>query len=458
MSVAEVLGLLAPSFVACALFVAIHQCFGVHVLRRGVVFADLALAQVSALGVTLAFAAGHDPASAGGIAYTLFFAAAGAGLLTLARALPKNIHPEAYIGIIYVVSTAATMVVVDRAPQGVEHVKEIFVGSLLGLRAGDLPRLALGYGAIGAMLWLARKPIARVSERRRVAPARSTMGWDFLFYFLFGLVVTSSVSIAGVLLVFCFLIIPSIVGSLFSTRPAVALLVGWCAGVAASAAGLASSYAWDVPAGAALVIAFAATLLLAGVARSFVLAAAPVRTQRLRRLLRGTLGAGLAIATAAMLWLIAAPHADQPVIALAESWAGTGPERFLAPPEQSAYRQALAAARGKHAQAQRMLEEERQARWQGEGLSDDMVVRLGTFQQAFNEMARGEDFVVRELTTRAREREREREAPLVLTLCALGLALLLWPGALARVLRPRAKARSSACSRPGEQTTLTGAG
>ncbi|MEJ8840659.1 metal ABC transporter permease [Ramlibacter sp. AN1133] len=425
MPVPEVLGLLAPSFIGCALFVAIHQCFGVHVLRRGVIFVDLALAQVSALGVTLAFAAGHDPGSAAGIAYTLFFAAAGAALLTFARALPKDIHPEAYIGIVYVVSTAATMVVVDRAPQGVEHVKELFIGGLLGMRLDDLPRLGLAYGAIGAVLWAARKPIGRASAGGRRSDGMRDMGWDFLFYLLFGLVVASSVTIAGVLLVFCFLIIPSIIGALFSAKPAVSFLAGWIAGVAASAAGLAASFAWDLPAGAALVISFASVLMAACALRSLVLLAPAQGARHLRRLLRAACAGGFAVAIAASAWLVAAPHAEQPVIELLERLAGTGPERFLSADERRAYRQAAASAREKHTQAERMVWQERQARWQGEGLSDEAVVGLGTFQQAFNEMARGEDFVVRELTNRAREREREREAPLVLAACVLGLWLVL---------------------------------
>jgi zinc/manganese transport system permease protein len=116
--------LLAAPFAASALFVAIHATFGLHVLRRGIVFADLALAQMSALGATVAFAAGHAPTSAAGIAYTFLFAAIGAALLTASRAIPKEVQPEAYIGIIYVVATATTIVVVDRSPQGAEHVKQ----------------------------------------------------------------------------------------------------------------------------------------------------------------------------------------------------------------------------------------------------------------------------------------------------------------------------------------------
>jgi zinc/manganese transport system permease protein len=434
----ELVTLLAPAFIGCVLFVAIHECFGVHVLRRGVIFVDLALAQMSALGATLAFAAGHDPASAGGIAYTLFFAVAGAALLTLARTLPKNIHPEAYIGIVYVVSTAATIVAVDRSPQGAEHVKELFIGSIVGMSFADLPKLVVLYGAIGAALWLARRPIARASEPRP-ADAPAGMKWDFLFYFLFGLVVTSSVAIAGVLLVFCFLIIPAIVGSLFSARPATTLLTGWISGVLASAMGLAFSYAWDLPAGASLVIAFAAVLLGACLVRSIARIPGPLWPARLRGFARTGSAVLFATALAAMVWLIAAPHADQPLVVLIENLVGTGPQRFLTPGERARYEGAVESAKQRHAKAELITQQERNARWQGDGLSDDTILMMGTFQQAYNEMARGDDFVVRELTGRARERERTREAPIVIGVCVLGLWLVLrprWPARFASRFAP----------------------
>lgn len=426
MSLMELIALLAPPFAGCAIFVAIHEGFGVHVLRRGVIFVDLALAQMSALGATLAFAAGHDPTSAGGLAYTLFFSALGAALLALARALPKDFGHEAYIGIVYVVSTAATIVAVDQSPQGGEQVKQIFIGSILGMSFEDLPKLLIMYGVIGTILWLVRKPIGRASGPAPSTHARGDMVWDFLFYFLFGLVVTSSVAIAGVLLVFCFLIIPSIIGTLFSTRPAVSYLVGWSAGVIASAAGLGASFAWDLPAGAALVIAFAAVLLLACALRGVARGSTQTRLARVRSLARAVCAGILVVIVLAMLWLVAEPGADQPLVVFVEKLTGVGPERFLTPAERGRYAEAVASARLKHAQANQLTQQERQSRWQGDGLSDEAIRRIGTFQQAFNEMARGEDFVVRELTARARERQRRREAPLVLAGCVLALGLLLW--------------------------------
>ena len=432
----ELLCLLAPAFAGCMVFVAIHQCFGVHVLRRGVVFVDLALAQMSALGATLAFAAGHDPTSIGGLAYTLFFSAAGAALLALARALPKGIDHEAYIGVIYVASTAATIVAVDQAPQGAEHVKQILIGSILGMSFEDLPKLLVLYGAVGALLWLARKPIGEASGFMPSTNARAYMAWDFLFYFLFGLVVTSSVAIAGILLVFCFLIIPSIIGSLFSKRRVTTYIVGWVAGTVASAAGLAASGAWDLPTGAALVLAFAAVLLMACLLRSVFQVSPQQRLTSLRKFARAVCAGILGMASLAMIWLIVAPRADQPWLVVVEKVLGTGPEQFLTPTERQRYAAAIAAARSKHAQASQLTQQERQSRWQGDGLSDDAVRRIGTFQQAFNEMARGEDFVAHELAVRARERQRRLIAPVVLILCAAGLWLVLRPRWLSRKRRP----------------------
>jgi zinc/manganese transport system permease protein len=425
MSLTALIALLAPPFAGCVVFVAIHQCFGVHVLRRGVIFVDLALAQMSALGATLAFAAGHDPASLGGLAYTLCFSALGAGLLAFARALPEGIDHEAYIGVIYVASTAATIVAVDQSPQGAEHIKQILVGSILGMSFEDLPKLLALYAPVAALLWLARKPMREASGLAPSARGRSPMAWDFLFYFLFGLVVTSSVAVAGVLLVFCFLIIPSLIGSLFSRRPVVLHAVGWLAGALSSAAGLGASFAWDLPTGAALVLAFAAALVLACLLRGAWRVAPRQRIARLRTLARAACVGFFVLSGLALLWLVLEPRADQPLVRLAENAIGTGPEQFLTPAERRRYAAAVAAASLKHEQAAQLTRYERQSRWQGDGLTDEAIRRIGTFQQTFNEMARGEDFVVRELAARARERQRWRIAPFGLAVCAAGLWLVL---------------------------------
>src|SRR5437773_8590193 len=179
----DALSLLTLPFAAAVAFVLIHAYLGVHVLRRRVVFADLALAQLSALGATVAFANGYAPASPAGFGYALLFTAIGALLLTLIRVFARLVSQEALIGILYVVATAATILVIDRSPQGAEHVKKILIGSILTVDGADLAKLAALYAAIGALHWLWRRPLLAVSSETPPA-GRSQLGvsvWDFLF-------------------------------------------------------------------------------------------------------------------------------------------------------------------------------------------------------------------------------------------------------------------------------------
>src|SRR5262249_50907563 len=144
---------------------------------------------------------------------SLAFAAAGALLLTASRGLVRSVRQEASIGVLYVVATAATVMVVDRSPQGAEHVKRMLVGGLLSVSADEVMRLLALYSAIGAIHWLIRRPLLAAADEMAAGGGR-TVVWDLVFYLSFGLVVTSSVGVAGVLLVFCFLIVPALVGSL----------------------------------------------------------------------------------------------------------------------------------------------------------------------------------------------------------------------------------------------------
>src|SRR3974390_546801 len=160
----DVLAFAALPLAAAALFPGIQTWFGLQVLRRNVVFADLALAQVSALGATVGAVGGHPVSSVGGYAYSLLFAAGGALLLTASRALSRSVRQEAFIGVLYVVATAATVLVVDRSPQGAEHVKKILVGGILSVSAGDVVRLLLLYCAIGAVHWLIRRPLLAAAD------------------------------------------------------------------------------------------------------------------------------------------------------------------------------------------------------------------------------------------------------------------------------------------------------
>src|SRR5438105_9649105 len=251
---------------AAALVLAgIHAWLGLHVLARGVIFVDLALAQVAALGATVALLAGHTPQGAGASWYALAFTAAGAAVLASLRDRPAlaraAIPAEAVIGIVYAVAAALTVLTLERVPLGGEQVKALLVGSLLGVTRDDVFHLAALYAGLGIVAWLARRPLAALSFG---GPLRHARLWDFGFYLVFGLVVTSSVRVAGVLLVFAYLIVPSVAGAALVATRGWRLAIGWTVGALGSVAGIAASFRWDLPTGATVVATLGALLAVLG--------------------------------------------------------------------------------------------------------------------------------------------------------------------------------------------------
>ncbi len=335
----DALSLLALPFAASVAFVLIHAYLGVHVLRRRIVFADLALAQLSALGATVAFANGYPPASPAGFGYALLFTAIGAALLTLIRRVGRLVSQEALVGILYVAATAVTVLIVDRSPQGAEHVKKILVGSILTVEPADLAQFTALDAAIGVLHWFVRRPLLAVSSETPTT-GRSALAvfiWDFIFFLSFGIVVTSSVTTAGVLLVFSFLIVPAVIGFIYSSSVRVVLAIAWSVGIVASAVGLAGSYVLDLPTGAAMVTALALFLVLAGIAKAIVFVGARERRANLRIAARCALALTLTFTFASSVWFIAKPTADQPLAAVFESATGLGPAGFLSASERDAY-------------------------------------------------------------------------------------------------------------------------
>ncbi len=403
MAVQDLVALLALPVLAAVVFVGMHTWLGLQVLRRKVVFADLALAQLSALGGTIAVAAGHAPGSLAGFSYALLLTIVGASMLTWIRRASQEVSQEAVIGIVYVVATAATILVVDRSPQGAEHVKRMLVGSILTVGSQDVLKLTVLYGAIGLLHFVLRRPLLAAAQDGAPSGQSSTTFWDFVFYCTFGVVVTSSVAIAGVLLVFSFLIIPAVIGFLYSNRIGRALAIGWVAGTVASLAGFGVSVALDLPTGAAVVTSFAGVLILASVAR--VLLGGPgARSLHVRGVATAAAGIiGIVIFFQAA-WLIAFPASDQPLLSAFETVSGFGPEHYMTASERRVYRDAVSVEERNRAEVERLRAMEREARWRGDGLSEDELRRVASFQQTFNEMGRGERFVQDHLRSRARER------------------------------------------------------
>ena len=258
--------LFLPPLVACLVIVAIHSYLGLHVIAREVIFVDLSLAQMAALGSTVAILAGSQPDSASAMLYALGFTTLGAGLFALTRTTEKGPVPqEAIIGIVYVMASAAAILVADRTPRGGEAIKDLLVGSLLWVTWPTIIRLAGIYAAIGLFHWMLRRRFLTISFEPETAVARGwrIRWWDFLFYLSFGVVITFSVPIAGVLLVFSFLVVPAAIAFQFTRRQSALAALSWTSGALASALGLWVSFHYDLPTGPIVVCMFGVLLLAA---------------------------------------------------------------------------------------------------------------------------------------------------------------------------------------------------
>src|SRR5262244_902746 len=260
----EILPFLIWPFVASLILTGIHAYLGVHVVERGVIFVDLALAQIAALGATVAIVVGMDPHGPGSYWISLAFTFLGAGIFAFARVRHGRIPQEAFIGITYAVASAAAILLMSKATHETEHLKDMLVGNILAVSWAEVSKTALLYGAIGIFHFIFRKKFLLISVNHDKATGLglNVRFWDFLFYASFGFVVTSSVAIAGVLLVFCYLIVPSVGAMLFADRIGPRLAIGWTMGTLVSALGCYLSVQLDTPTGATIVVTFGGVLIV----------------------------------------------------------------------------------------------------------------------------------------------------------------------------------------------------
>ena len=260
----EILPFLVWPCVARLIVTGINAYLGVHVVKRGVIFVDLALAQIAALGATIAILIGMDPHGQGAYWLSLAFTFIGAAIFAFARTRRGHIPQEAFIGIAYAVASAAAILAMSKATGETEHLKDMLVGNILAVDRHEVIKTAILYGAIGIFHYIFRHKFLLISTNPAEAEARgmSIRFWDFLFYASFGFVVTSSVAIAGVLLVFCYLIVPSVGAMLFADRVGRRLAIGWTMGTLVSALGVYFSVLMDLPTGAAIVCTFGAVLVV----------------------------------------------------------------------------------------------------------------------------------------------------------------------------------------------------
>ena len=263
------LQLMFKPFLACLILTGVHAYLGLHVIEREVIFVDLALAQIAAFGATLGFLWGFGLHSLQGYLTAIGFTLVGAAVFAATRLRKPIVPQESLIGVVYAVSAAASILVLSRAPEGGEELKSLLVGHLLFVEWPEIVKVLILYSLVGIVHWLVRKPLLAISQDPEGSFAKGlrVRWWDFLFYATFGFVVTSSVEMAGVLLVFSFLIVPAICGVLLGRTIGHRLFVGWVVGTLTSVVGIAASYVWDLPTGATVVCAFGACLILCAVLR-----------------------------------------------------------------------------------------------------------------------------------------------------------------------------------------------
>ncbi len=251
---------------AALVLAGIHAYLGFHIVRRGVLFVDLALAQMAALGVALGVMLGREHDELGSYLLALGMTFVGAALFAWLRGRSRTVPLEAFIGIVFATAQALVFLVLEKSPSGPEHLKETLVGSLFTVDPAHLAKVAVLYAVVGAVHFALRKPFFELTQDPEGAEKRGrrVFLWDFLFYATFGFVVTSSVQIAGVLLVFGFLVIPAVAGLMASPRTGVALGVGWAFGFACSVIGLLASVQWDLPAAPSILVTLTAMLAVHG--------------------------------------------------------------------------------------------------------------------------------------------------------------------------------------------------
>jgi zinc/manganese transport system permease protein len=250
--------------VACVLLPWLLVYLGIHVVQRGIIFIDIAMAQMASLGVCLAVLFHLDLDSAATFGIALGFTLVGAAIFSFTGKRASAVPQEAIIGISYVVAAAAAVLLLSRAAEGDEEIKNMLVGNILLVSPAEVWKTFGFFVLVGGLHAVLRRPLLLASFDREAAYASGlrVRWWDFLFYASFGLVVTSFVRIAGVLLVFSYLIVPAVCGISLARSTAKRLLIGWAIALIGGVLGLVLSFHFDLPSGAAIVCTFGALLIL----------------------------------------------------------------------------------------------------------------------------------------------------------------------------------------------------
>ena len=252
---------------ACLLMIAVLGYLGLHVLKREVIFIDIAVAQIAALGAIAAHMAFHVHADSLLASVCAFGATLIAALFfAVVRRKISTLPIEATIGITYAIVAAGALFLIGKSTGGHTHIQQMLIGSLLWVGARDIGWAALAFAFAGLCCRLFRRPFQRISDNYENAARAGlkVVGWDFIFDALCGIVITVAVRLAGVVVVFCFLIIPATVSALFSEKWGVRLLITWLIGAVGSFAGLLFCHLLDFSAGVSVALFLGIILIVSG--------------------------------------------------------------------------------------------------------------------------------------------------------------------------------------------------
>jgi zinc/manganese transport system permease protein len=241
---------------------------GLHIVQRQIIFVDLALAQVAALGTCLSILLGFDVHDWQSYGFSFGFTLVGAMIFTITHTQKHRVPQEALIGIVYVVAAAAGILILSQSTGGKEELQRSLIGELLVVTPGEIAKTLGLFIAIGAIHYAFRRQFLAITFAPEQAEAEgvSVRWWDFLFYILFGLVVTSFVHIGGVLLVFTYLIVPAVCATYLAKALPLRLLIGWVVATLSSVIGLIVTAKADWPIGSTIVCALGLVLLVIAVA------------------------------------------------------------------------------------------------------------------------------------------------------------------------------------------------
>lgn len=258
------LEIMIPAFVASVILIGIHSYLGMHIIARGVIFVDLSLAQIAACGAIAGVLLGIKIHTTLSYFISLLFTFFGAIIFSFSRSKRhKEIPQEAVIGIVYVITASLSILILDRLPSESEHLKEMLVGNILFVNNTQLLKTAILYSIIGIIHYIFREKFFMISfEPERAEKEINIRLWDFIFYALFGLVVTSSVELAGVFLVFTFLIIPQVAAIMLFKTITKRLLFAWIWGTAIALLGLYFSASFDTPTGPTIIVTYGLSLIM----------------------------------------------------------------------------------------------------------------------------------------------------------------------------------------------------